>query len=161
MVPLPPLPPSDAEPAGEDALLEAALGELEPYALPDAFVADVMANLPARRRNTALPAVAKVAAAVLLAVGITLAVQGLSPTVARAEAPALLENTLAPVAAALPQPVLDTEILPRAPAGEGATIAALTLLGTAILLGGLALARRLLGAAPPPTRTRTPTEVSR
>ena len=107
MVQPPPLPP---EPFGgnlteaEDSSLSLDDAHLLP--LPDGFVPTVMAGLPPRRKPTSVPALVRIAAAVLLAIGASLTLQGLSPTVARAEAPALLRHTFAPVVAGVPRPAL-------------------------------------------------------
>lgn len=151
----PPLPPSDPSAEhlsfSEDSLSRE--GSLLP--LPEGFVPAVMAGLPARRKASALPALVRIAAAVLLAIGVSLALQGLSPTVARAEAPALLRHTFAPVVRAVGRPALDRaavsgaaalEVLPATDAGkdEAVLVAGLAGLGLALLAGGLFLARRTL-----------------
>ncbi len=158
----PPVPPSDPSRAHarspDDALsLLREASSLLP--LPEGFVPAVMAGLPARlarSKASALPALVRIAAAVLLAIGVSLALQGLSPTVARAEAPALLRHTFAPVLRAVERPALDgaasLAVLPAAQAAPGeparAARAALVVgvagLGLALLAGGLFLARRTL-----------------
>ena len=80
--------------------------------LPAGLVVRVLGGLPARRPLRLLPALARFAAAVLLALGACVAVEGTIPSLALAETPPVLAEAAGPVLALVPPPAVDVGDLP-------------------------------------------------
>jgi hypothetical protein len=129
--------------------LEAALYEQQMLPVPPDLVTKVLAGLPGRRRALSWPALARMAAAVLVALGTWIGAVGTAPALAEVEAPSFVEEALAPAQELLPSsalevPTLELSTVPLASsAAEGAGAGGLALAGLAVLGFGLVLARRM------------------
>lgn len=135
----PDLPPHDLD------ALEQTLFEQDLLPAPPDLAAYIVAGLPRGRRVLSLQAVARLAAAVLLAIGTWVATLGGLPTLAHAEPPPLVGEILAPTREILPRAELDLESLGlegRVLAAEEVPAAALAGIGAVLLGAGLLLARR-------------------
>ena len=139
-------PPDDASrDAGRDAALERALFAQALLPAPPDLAARVVAGLPRPAgRVLSLQAIARLAAAVLLAIGTWVATLGGMPTLAHAAPPPLVEEVLAPTRALLPAPPVDltTLGLEDATGGEDVPAGVLAGVGAVLLAAGLLLARR-------------------
>ena len=135
---LPPRPPEDDLEAWD--ALEAALREQSLLPAPPGLAERITAGLPRRGRVLSLPALARLAAAVLLAVGTWVAAIGGTPSLAHAETPPLVQEVLAPTRTLLPDAAL--ALPPLAPTEDDVPPSALAAVGLALLAGGLFLARR-------------------
>lgn len=142
----PELPPRRAAP--EDPL-EAVLFDQDLLPEPEGLAGRIVAVLPRRARVLSLPALARLAAAVLLALGTWVAAFGTAPTLAQAEA-------LGPAHDLLPVAALEIGELGLGETVEAEDVpaAGLALGGLVLLGGGLLLARRMLRRAPSATEKR-------
>ena len=147
-----PLRPSD-DFLPEDAL-EAALREQTLLPAPPDLAGRITAGLPRRGRVLSLPALARLAAAVLLALGTWVAAIGGMPSLAHAETPTLVEEMLAPTHDLLPRTASDLPVLSTAE--EEVPPAALAGVGIALLAAGLLLARRASTRTSPTPDTENP-----
>jgi len=139
----PELPPRSAVPDGPEDPFEAALFAQELLPEPEGLAERVVAALPRRGRVLSLPALARLAAAVLLVLGTSFAAFGTAPTLAQAE---VLEGARD----LLPVPAVDLGDLGLSGATETDDVPAgvLGAAGLVLLGGGLILARRLLRRPP-------------
>ena len=142
--PTPPREP-DAESAQDEALVR-ALFEQEFLPAPVGLSRRVLAALePSGRRILSLPALARLAAAVLLALGTWVATTGSVPTLAYAEPSPVIQDVLAPTRELLPNASSELtslaleEVTTRS---EGVPAAALAAAGVVLVGAGLFLARR-------------------
>ena len=139
-----PLPEPDG--AGSHDALERLLHEQALLPAPPDLAARVVAGLPRpARRVLSHQAIARLAAAVLLAIGTWVATIGGMPTLAHAEPPPLVEEVLVPTRALLPSGNVDLKTLgleDAAARSEDVPAAALAAVGAALLGAGLLLARR-------------------
>lgn len=142
----PPTPPREPDAADAPDLLERALFAQELLPEPADLTARVLAALPQPAgRILSLSALARLAAAVLLAIGTWVATTGSVPTLAYAEPSPVVEDVLAPTRALLPDASAELtslaveEVTTRS---EDVPAAALAAAGAVLVGAGLFLARR-------------------
>lgn len=143
------IPPREPAPDGAEDALEQALLDQDLLPEPEGLAARIVAGLPRRGRVLSLPALARLAAAVLLALGTWIAAFGTAPALAQAEA-------LAPARDLLPAASLEIDDFALAGAAPTDDVPAgvLAAAGFVLLGGGLVLARRALRRAPPTRENR-------
>lgn len=128
----------------EARAIEEALRAQPPLPLPSGFARRVLARLPARGRTLSWPALARLAAGVVLALGVWIATVGATPTLAHAEPPPVVCNALEPAIDLLSSPTFDIESLtiPDEATDDTPALLVLALAGALLLALGLVAARR-------------------